>query len=203
MGAPRLSAWEACACRSQWVLMFEVIPARTLASRTIRVTRDRSSGFPERDANTGPSSPALALSPRSWPTRRAAGRRRACALLCRGSRYAQPRHAQINCATAARTLPIAEFAGRSFHSRGCEASARQPESAQIGCAAARARSMETRAVDARIQELVSLGEDGSWSSTSTSASASLRSLLGKCASGMPQVIYAKKRAEKRASPRSV
>jgi hypothetical protein len=42
-----------------------VIPARWLASLTIRVTRDRSSGFPERDANTGASTPAVALRPRS------------------------------------------------------------------------------------------------------------------------------------------
>jgi len=44
---------RARAMRSQWLLTSAAIPARWLASRTIRVTRERSSGCPERGANTG------------------------------------------------------------------------------------------------------------------------------------------------------
>jgi hypothetical protein len=50
IGAPRSSAWLARACRSQWLLTSAAIPARWLAFRKIGVTRERSSGFPDRDA---------------------------------------------------------------------------------------------------------------------------------------------------------
>jgi hypothetical protein len=57
---------DAWAWRSQCVLTFAASPARLQASFTIRATRERSSGFPEREANAGASGPAVPLSRAIW-----------------------------------------------------------------------------------------------------------------------------------------
>ena len=55
MGAPRSRLWVACACLSQCGLMPPSTPARLAASWTIRRIRERSSGLPVRERNTGDS----------------------------------------------------------------------------------------------------------------------------------------------------